>query len=36
MKINPDTLRRLGINPDNPLGGSYDQRNSFGRMQVFR
>jgi hypothetical protein len=31
MKINPDTLRGLGINIDN-LGGS----NSFGRMWTFR
>jgi hypothetical protein len=31
MKINPESLRRLGIDPDN-----LDRRNSFGRMQVFR
>ena len=34
MRINPDALRRLGIDPDAPLGRG--NRNSFGRMQVFR
>jgi phage terminase large subunit-like protein len=31
MKINPESLRRLGINLDD-----FNGRNSFGRMQVFR
>jgi hypothetical protein len=34
MRINPDALRRMGIDPDAPLG--MGNRNSFGRMQVFR
>jgi hypothetical protein len=32
MRINPEALRRMGINPD----GWGNDRNTFGRMQVFR
>jgi hypothetical protein len=36
MKINPDALRRLGINPDAPLGWGNGGRNTFGQTWTFR